>query len=149
MVIHKYYSLFILVFLLSIYIFNNFFYSFKEGFTWSKQTVNDFLKYQKTVDTNNHQYDMNMVQQQASEDEAKELLAHGYWPWSDKTKYLYLDAVSKAPIINIDPAEDLDYAIKIYNEEAIKRLTKLYSNFAVYSIKSAMHIIAKIKNKYI
>jgi hypothetical protein len=134
MVIHKYSFILKIIFLLFVvYIFSIYiiypiyltiinFNNNIEGFAWSKQTIHEFLKYQKTVNTNNHQYDMNVLQEQSSENEAKQLLSTGYWPWSDKTKYLYLDAVSKLPIINIDPSVSLDYAMKIYNEEAIKRL---------------------------
>ena len=45
-----------------------------EGFTWSKNTINQFNDYQDTVNLNNNQFNMSVLQEQASEDEAKELL---------------------------------------------------------------------------
>ena len=43
--------------------------NFREGFTWSKQSVHDFLKFQDTINYNT-QFNMEMIQQQASEEVA-------------------------------------------------------------------------------
>ena len=53
----------------------------KEGFTWSKQSIDDFLQLQETVNPNT-QFDINMIQKQASESELQELLETGRWPWA-------------------------------------------------------------------
>jgi hypothetical protein len=94
---------------------------FKEGFTWSKQSIHDFLILQTTVNPQ-VQFDMQMVQEQASEDELKNLFKTGYWPWSEETKYSYMDQVAHNPIININPAYSMEYVRKIYNEKAAKQL---------------------------
>jgi len=94
---------------------------FKEGFTWSKESVREFLNFQKTVNPNT-QFNMEMIQQQASEEELKELLNTGTWPWSQDTEYLYMDAVSRNPILNIDPAASMEMEKKVYNENAVKQL---------------------------
>jgi hypothetical protein len=94
----------------------------KEGFTWSRDIINEFNKYQETVNLNNNQFNMSVLQEQASEDEAKELLKTGYWPWSEDTKKQYIEAVWQNPIIKFDPEAALDYAMKLYNETAAKRL---------------------------
>ena len=58
----------------------------KEGFVWSRDIIKKFNVYQNTVNLNNNQFNMAVVQEQASEDEAKELMKTGYWPWSEDTK---------------------------------------------------------------
>jgi hypothetical protein len=93
-----------------------------EGFTWSRNTINKFNVYQDTVNLNANQYNMQVLQEQASEDEAKELLRTGYWPWSEDTKKQYIEGVWQNPIIKFQPEAALDYAMKLYNETAAKRL---------------------------
>jgi hypothetical protein len=93
-----------------------------EGFTWSRNTINKFNVYQDTVNLNANQYNMSILQEQASEDEAKELLKTGYWPWSEDTKKQYIEGVWQNPIIKFQPESALDYAMKLYNETAAKRL---------------------------
>jgi len=104
---------------------------FKEGFsnsyskdrylTWSKKTVNDFLIFQKTVNPNT-QFNMEMIQWQASEKEARELIATGSWPWSQETEYAYLDAVAHNTILKMSPAASMEIAKTVYNEKAILQL---------------------------
>ena len=93
-----------------------------EGFTWSRNTINKFNVYQDTVNLNANQFNMSVLQEQASEDEAKELLKTGYWPWSDDTKKQYIEGVWQNPIIKFKPEAALAYAMKIYNETAAKKL---------------------------
>lgn len=110
--------LIIMIFILSIYCRNS---SFKEGFTWSKQSVHDFLIFQSTVNPL-VQFNMQMVQEQASEDELNTLLKTGSWPWSEETKYAYMDQIAHNPIIKANPAYPMEYDRKIYNEQAAKQL---------------------------
>jgi hypothetical protein len=93
-----------------------------EGFTWSKDTTNKFNIYQNTVNLNNSQYNMSVLQEQASEDEAKELLKTGYWPWSEDTKKQYMEGIWQNTMLKFDPEAALDYAMKLYNESAAKKL---------------------------
>lgn len=93
-----------------------------EGFVWSKDTVTKFNEYQDTVNLNNSQFNMRVLQEQASEDEAKELLQTGYWPWSETTKKQYIEGVWQNTMLKFDPDAALDYAMKLYNENAAKKL---------------------------
>jgi hypothetical protein len=99
-----------------------------EGFTqktnneWSKDLIDRFLLFQKTVNDNNYQYDMAMVQQQATPEEAEYLLKNGNWPWSNETKFLYMEEVWSSPMIKINPGVSLEQAMKTYNENAMKQL---------------------------
>lgn len=93
----------------------------KEGFTWSKQSIQDFLIFQSTVNPNT-QFNMEQIQNQASEDELQELLDNGKWPWSQNTKYLYMDGVNRNRILKIDPQDSLNFVRTVYNENAAKKL---------------------------
>ena len=94
----------------------------KEGFVWSMDTIKQFGRYQDTVNLNNSQYNMSVLQDQASEEEAKALFSTGYWPWSEDTKKQYVEAMWQNPIIKFQPEAALDYAMKLYNESAVKQL---------------------------
>jgi hypothetical protein len=94
----------------------------KDGFVWSRDTIKKFDLYQDTVNLNANQFNMSVLQEQASQDEAKELMKTGYWPWSEDTKKQYVEAVWQNPIIKFEPSAALDYAMKLYNETAAKRL---------------------------
>jgi hypothetical protein len=109
-----------------------------EGFVWSKDTVYKFNKYQDTVNLNNNQFNMRVLQEQASEDEAKELLRTGYWPWSEATKKQYMEGVWQNTMLKFDPEEALDYAMKLYNETAAKKLLSWNTKegqFLLYGLK--------------
>lgn len=131
------------------------FFSLKEGFTssssfvpWTDDLVKRFKIYQATVGENNYQYNMLVLQQQASSAEAKELLATGHWPWSDKVKQQYTDAISHSPMIKIDSGEALNSATKIYNENAIKQVLSYNTKegkFLLYGIKTGPNDFDTIK----
>lgn len=97
----------------------------KEGFElknpWPQKTIDEFLEFQKDRNPN-FQYDMSIVQQQASLDEVNELFKTGKWPWSDKVKDIYLKAIASKSIINIAPDASMENAQMIYNEMAIKQI---------------------------
>jgi hypothetical protein len=91
-------------------------------YPWSQDLIKRFLIYQNTVNTNNNQFNLSVLQNQATPDEVERLLETGFWPWSDDLKYLYLDAVSRNTIVNIQPQFALNYAMKLYNQTAAKQL---------------------------
>ena len=92
-----------------------------EGFTWSKQTVHDFLKFQDTVNRNT-QFNMEQIQQQASEEEVQELLKTGSWPWSRDTENEYLERVAHNTMLKIDPVSSMKTQKTVYNENAMQQL---------------------------
>jgi hypothetical protein len=93
-----------------------------EGFTWSKDLIGRFNTYQDSVNINNNQFNLKIVQEQASPNEVEQLLKTGYWPWSEDIQNQYLEAVWQNPIIKFSPDHALDYAMKLYNETSAKRL---------------------------
>lgn len=98
--------------------------SIKEGFQWSQQTSNDFLLLEKTINPNII-FDLNITQQQASEDEVKYLLENGHWPWSKEVQNLYMNASMNNTFIRNDPGDSLMKAQTIYNQAAILELLSL------------------------
>jgi hypothetical protein len=96
----------------------------KEGF-WSQQTLTNFKTY-SNIRYPHTTFNMDILQQQASEQEADDLLKNGRWQWSGETKDKYINAISHNTMIQINPKQSLDDAMKIYNENAIKQL--LYWN---------------------
>jgi hypothetical protein len=49
-------------------------------------------------------------------------LKTGYWRWSDEIKYLFMDAIFHHKIIKVQPDVALNNAMKIYNENAMKKI---------------------------
>ena len=89
---------------------------------WSPELIRRFNIYQTTVNENNNQFDLDQLQKQASPSEVEEYLKTGYWVWSDDLKNLYIEKVWSNPIIKIDPQYALNYAMKIYNQNAVREL---------------------------
>jgi hypothetical protein len=94
----------------------------KEGFVWSRDTINKFNVYQDTVNLNANQFNIPVLQEQSSEDEVNEMMKTGYWPWSEDTKKQYIEGVWQNSMLKFDPDAALDYAMRLYNETAVKRL---------------------------
>jgi hypothetical protein len=120
----------------------------KEGFNnsvkWSNDLINRFNIYQNTMTDNAMRYDLEVLQKNATPEEAETLLKTGYWPWSGKTKYIYMDSMWHQPIIKTNVNQALDYAMKTHNETAAKQLLSWKSKegqFLLYGGKG-------IDNKY-
>jgi len=102
----------------------------KEGFDnnseskfnpWSDQLIEDFKEFQQSRNPN-IEYDINLLQKQATEDEVKELFKTGKWPWSEDIKEMYKLAIAGSYNISMDPGISLNNAESIYNENAMKQL---------------------------
>jgi len=89
---------------------------------WPKDLVQQFKIYQKTVSKNVKQYNMYVLQQQATADEAEFFLKTGSWPWPDELKDEYIKAVWQSTLIKIDPGIALQNAQKMYCKNAARRL---------------------------
>jgi hypothetical protein len=112
---------------IAIIVFNSYSKGTKSGFQnsnnrWSYDLISRFNEYQYTVNRNHNNYDLNIVQQQASPQEVEQLLSTGYWPWPDYLKYEFLDKIASNPIISVEPQYALDNNMKTYNQEAAKQL---------------------------
>lgn len=89
---------------------------------WSPNLIKRFNIYQMTVNKNVNQFDMSLLQKQASPEEAEEYLKTGLWTWPNYLKDLYVDAIWSSPIVKIDPQIALNYAMSIYNKNAATEL---------------------------
>ena len=88
----------------------------KETFTTNSQQ--NFLQIQNTINRNNV-FDMNIINQQASQQELDYFNKHGMWPWSDEVINLYTEAKDKNPYIRSTRDGSTDYIRTIYNQAAI------------------------------
>lgn len=121
--------LILIIIIITIIFFNSFTKnSEKNGFqnyntvSWSPDLIKRFNIYQTTMNKHVNQFDLDQLQRQASPNEAEEYLRTGYWSWPDDLKNLYIDKVWENPIIKIDPQYALNYAMSIYNQNAIREL---------------------------
>ena len=74
----------------------------REGFSWTENSKRDFLLIQDTIHPHKV-FDTNMISKnQASQEEVDYFNKNGRWPWSDKTKELYLKAITANPYVKID-----------------------------------------------
>jgi hypothetical protein len=89
---------------------------------WSSDLIKRFNIYQTTMNQNKTYFDLDILQNQTTPDEVEQLMATGYWPWPDDLKNDYMDKVLSSTIIKIEPKYALDYAMKIYNQNAAREL---------------------------
>jgi len=93
----------------------------KEGFTWSPDTIQSFGMFEATMNPRFF-FDLSSVQQQASEQEVKELLKTGQWPWNPIVKRVFVDHVQTNPMVKWQPEAAMQYARGIYNNKAAEML---------------------------
>ena len=99
----------------------------REGFSqWSDKTINDFLVFQNTINPG-IVFDTSLIQEQASEQDAINLLQTGAWTWSPEVEELYMDAVSQNPYIRTSLQDSANNAKTIYNENAILQIINMQS----------------------
>jgi hypothetical protein len=94
----------------------------KEGFEFNKYSIHDFILLQSTINPNKI-FDINMIKNQATQEELDYFNRNGKWPWSQNTKDLYIKALKKNPYIKVySDKYSLNYIMTVYNEAAILRL---------------------------
>jgi hypothetical protein len=103
----------------SIFGFQNYYQNY---IPWSTDLIKRFNIYQSTMKKNIIQFNLEQLQKQASPEEAELYLKTGYWYWPEDLKQLYIDKIWQNPIIKIEPQYVLNYAMSIYNQNAIRQL---------------------------
>lgn len=93
----------------------------KEGFDWQKNQERDFVIKQQTMNPG-IVFDMEILKNQINQEEMDYFNKNGYWPWSEKTKELYISAANKNPIIRQYPENQMIQLQTIYNETAILQI---------------------------
>jgi hypothetical protein len=115
------YGIVLSLFLIVVYRFSQLSKS-KEGFTWNNDSTKNFLLIQNSINRQNI-FDVNMIQKnQASQEEVNYFNKNGIWPWSEKTKELYIEALRTNPFIRTLPKDALHRTMTIYNEAAILQI---------------------------
>ena len=121
--------LIIIIIIVLIILFNSFTKTYSQiGFQnyyktdWSPELIRRFNIYQTTINDNNNQFDLDQLQRQVGPEEVEEYLKTGFWPWPDDLKQLYIEHVWNNPIIKIDPQFALNYAMRLYNQTAVREL---------------------------
>jgi uncharacterized protein YxeA len=109
---------------------------FKEAFTWSMKEKHDFENYNK-LNLPNTQFDLTMLQKQASPKELQFFFKHGYWHWTEETKSIFLEELGRSSLIKSDPNISLLYYQKIYNENAVQQLLRWQTNEGKFVLRGA------------
>jgi hypothetical protein len=86
---------------------------------WSKDTIDKFFQLQKSQFPT-AEFNMEVIQNQATEQEALTLIQTGFWPWSKETQDMYVNSIIKSKVIKVAPDVALTEAMKLYNETAAK-----------------------------
>jgi hypothetical protein len=97
----------------------------KENFeVLSKLAALDFLHIQHTINPKII-FDMEIIKKQASKLEIDYFLKNGMWPWSQDVINLYTEAINRNKFIRTYSGDSVNYARKIYNQNAILQLLSL------------------------
>ena len=100
----------------------------KEGFTWSKKSIKDFIDIQDTINPKVI-FDVDMIQKnQASQEEVDYFNANGMWPWSEEVINLYTEAVANNPYVRNSIKDEINITREKYNQAAILRVLSYQSN---------------------
>jgi hypothetical protein len=121
---YLYFFFILCIFWFIIDIFKYVFVLSKEGFELSDESVNLFIKQQHLI---NPQiiFDTTKLKNQVNQHDLDYFLKNGIWYWSDKVKNLYKSASEHNPYIRTSPEDSLNYAQKIYNQNAIQQVLSL------------------------
>ena len=109
----------------------------KENFELSQISQNDFLHIQHTINPK-IVFDMEIIKKQANQSELDYFLKNGMWPWSQEVIDLYTEAVNKNPFIRTYSGDSVNYARKIYNQDAILQLLSIETkegNFLISGVQ--------------
>jgi hypothetical protein len=101
--------------------FNNF-QNYYSNIKWSPDLIRRFNLYQQTVFENKIQFDMDLLQKQATPAEAEQYLATGFWYWPNDLKQEYINKVWLNTMLKFSPEAALNYAMKVYNQNAAREL---------------------------
>ncbi len=103
---------------------------------WSESVIKDFIRTQ-AAQNQDVIFDMDMIQLQATEKEAKELINTGMWPWSKRTQDIYFDAISRSTMSKKGPLKSMNNDRTIYNENAILKMIALKDKEGDFLIQGA------------
>ena len=110
----------------------------KEGFTWNKNTEQDFLITQNTINRG-VVFDTKLIQEsQASHEEVNYFNQYGMWPWSQTVIKMYEDAINNNPYIRTYSQDSINESRKIYNQAAILRILSMQTKEGQFLINGVL-----------
>jgi hypothetical protein len=92
--------------------------SVQEGFSWTQKSIDEFISLQQSINPNAI-FDVDRIQEQASQEEVDYFIKNGMWPWSKEVIELYKNAVSNNNYIRTNLGDSVLEARKMYNENII------------------------------
>lgn len=118
----------------------------RENFIWNKKSTQDFLQIQNTINPNII-FDINMIRDQATQEELDYFNKYGMWPWSRKTIELYTEAVNNNPYIRNYSGDAVNSMRKKYNQTAILRIISYQTKEGEFLLNGVL-VHSGIPNKY-
>jgi hypothetical protein len=93
----------------------------KEGFTWSEESAQEFIKLQNSINPNTV-FDTKEIQKQASQEEVDYFLKNSKWPWSKGVEDLYTELLNKNTYVRLNPEDAINDVKTRYNESIITQI---------------------------
>jgi hypothetical protein len=88
---------------------------------WDDNIKRKFVVFQQLINPG-IVFDLDIIQKQATQEEAEYLLKNGYWNWTEETEQLYIESTNKNPIVRIYAEEQVAQVKTIYNNNAMLNL---------------------------
>lgn len=93
----------------------------KEGFTWSEESAQEFIKLQNSINPNTV-FDTKEIQKQASQEELDYFLKNSKWPWSKGVEDLYKELLNKNTYVRLNPEDAINDVKTRYNQSIITQI---------------------------
>lgn len=93
----------------------------KEGFTWSEESAQEFIKLQNSINPNTV-FDTKEIQKQASQEEVDYFLKNSKWPWSKGVEDLYTELLNKNTYVRLNPEDAINDVKTRYNQSIITQI---------------------------
>lgn len=92
-----------------------------EGFTWSTELTDQFTEFEETRNPNVI-FDLDFIKSQATEEEVRELIETGLWPWDEETRDAFVKNVESNTLVRTSADEAMADARSIYNQTVMKQM---------------------------
>jgi hypothetical protein len=102
-----------------------------------EKLIQQFLTYQYYHNPN-YIFDIDIIQKQASSEEAEDYLKNGKWKWSNEVEKLYTNYTYQLPFVSISSKTSIENSKKIYNETAITDLMAWNSKEGLFILNGAV-----------
>lgn len=111
------YGILLAIILLVLYRFSH----LKEGFTWTEESNNQFIKLQNSINPN-VVFDTKEIKKQASQEEVDFFLKNSMWPWSKEVEKLYKNLLDKNTYVRLNPEDAVNDVKTRYNQSIITQI---------------------------